>query len=303
MRDVMSPRSKGQRRSRRRGAGRAGLEHRRWMSTWSLLFAAVALVTVAASLFFWQRSREQIKAPSQAAAGLDAPAAKVRVESKFPSPSEEQALALVKQALLNRDPARVGEFVRTGGADPGDVIEFFRTEEKREGPASEFLWLGSVDTDRLLVDAVHVSFKGGGKPFERLALLTPDAKGVWKLDFESYARIVTPSWNDLLEGKAEMGMIRALVVRDDYYNGPFHDDKEWICFSLASPDTDVPFRGYCKVGSPEDQRMADLFLDGSDFCRATLEIRSVPDGEPRQFQIVRVLAKDWVIGDPPGEGG
>ena len=53
--------------------------------------------------------------------------------------------------------------------------------------------------------------------------------------------------------------------------------------------------GYCRIGSPQDQAMRKLFADGTSSTRVSLDMRRVKDGEPRQFEITRLLARDWVI--------
>jgi hypothetical protein len=52
---------------------------------------------------------------------------------------------------------------------------------------------------------------------------------------------------------------------------------------------------YCRIGTPEDQMLRKLFADGTATSRVTLDIRRVKDGEPLQFEIVRILSREWVV--------
>ncbi len=147
-----------------------------------------------------------------------------------------------------------------------------------------------------------------GEELSRLAFLTPDGFGRWKIDYESFARIVKPSWSDLLEKKADQGLVRVFVAKDSYYNGPFKDESEWICYGMASPDTSVVPMGYCRKNSPQAKALERIVadseggLDRHGLNRATLEIRRPEGAEDRQFEITRVLAEDWVLSPKPFDG-
>ncbi|MEO8613682.1 MAG: hypothetical protein ABI600_00955 [Luteolibacter sp.] len=221
----------------------------------------------------------------------------VRVASKFPSPSEADALNLVKRAISNRDPAKVAALFRMGSANPAEVIAFLKDSEVRDGAIERYDWLSSMDADGILLDGVNVAYKGREKPGERLALLTPNSMGVWKLDFDAFARSVKPSWKEILANSADHATVRVLVGRDAYYNGPYTDETQWVCYGIATPDIEEPLRGYCRVGSAEADSMEQLFSDGQQMRRVTLDIRHIKEADPRQFEITRVLANDWVIPD------
>ena len=90
-------------------------------------------------------------------------------------------------------------------------------------------------------------------------------------------------------------MVRVFVAQDVYYNGPFSDETQWVSYGLGSPDRTELLRGYCKVGSEEAAVMERLFTEGQKLSRATLEIRRVRDGGALQFEIVRLVAEDWVV--------
>ena len=50
-----------------------------------------------------------------------------------------------------------------------------------------------MDVGGLLMEGVLVVYPGKERTMERLAFSTPDAAGIWKLDFDAFARSVTPS--------------------------------------------------------------------------------------------------------------
>ncbi len=229
------------------------------------------------------------------------PEVKVRVESKFPSPTRDEAVDKATRAVTERDPEKIATRFRMGATTPAEVVDFLKTEEARDGPVDHYDWLSSMDSDGLLMEGVLVVYKGKEKPVERLAFLTPDEKGDWKVDFAAYARTVSPSWNELLEKGADHGIVRIFLGRDVYYNGPFSDENLWTCYGMASPDMDVLLRGYCKVGSPQAEALVRLFSDERRVSRATLELQRVKDGGERQFEITKLLAQDWVLPDPPAD--
>jgi hypothetical protein len=265
---------------------------------WSTVLSVVTLSVIGLAVSFWLLPYLR-RGPAKDAGTLFNYDAHVRVASKFPSPSREKALEMVKRAIANRDPELVDSLFRTGTTNRAEILAFLNASEQRDGLIDHHEWLSSMDVHGLLLDGVLVTYKGKDKPIQRLAFLTPDAAGNWKLDFDAFARTVTPSWQDLLEKAAEQALVRVFVGPDVYFNGPFSDDKKWVCYGIASPDTETLMRGYCRVGSDVATDMERLFLDGRKLSRATLEIRRVKDGEALQFEIIRVVSEDWVVAEPP----
>jgi len=231
--------------------------------------------------------------------------------SEFESPSEDQAMGMVKRALKLRDPVEALAYFRPGQADSIQIVSFLAGMERTDGPVTDYQWLSSIDANGMLIDGVVVSTMLDDKPKSRLALLTPDDAGVWKIDFEAFARTVRPSWDSILSAEGGSGLIRVMVAQDAYYNGPFRDDQRWSCYGMASPDLEMILIGYCRKGSLQDLAMRRLFPEEKDeslpdprskVVRATLEVKRPPGAETRQFQITRVLAEDWVISDVPFDG-
>lgn len=300
--------SKGVRRRKRKGESSRGnrLRNNRKMVmiTWSVVFMLLIVVVVGWAV--WLKVKPSSR--DSASGEQSAPVPRERVASRFPSPTEEEALSLVRRALAIRDPSKVAEYFRTGASLPEDVLAFLRDLDKNDGKVTGTNWLSSMDANGLLIDGVLVDFSNKGESRNRLALMTPDENGRWKIDFEAFARICRPRLKDIMENSGSAGLVRVVVGKDMYYNGPFKDESRWVCFGLASPDNEKVFLGYCRKGSPQEAALAKILEDEGQFGaspalnRATLEIRHVEGAEKRQFEITRVLAEDWVLGAKPFDG-
>jgi hypothetical protein len=145
---------------------------------------------------------------------------------------------------------------------------------------------------------VLVTFDSGRN---RLALLSPDPTGTWRVDFDAFDRHVSPDWTTLLAGNPIEGTARVHVTRDNYFNGRYGDDREWACYGLASADHDTLMFGYALRGSPQQRALDEalqLNLQGSatGVQRMTLGLRHAGTGDAKQFEITRVLADDWALG-------
>lgn len=297
---------KGSRRKRRKSEGSRGGRLRRIrkriIRSWSVLLSAVVLVILGFAVWLW--IVPQMNSRGEIAGWLPADTDDAaRVASKFPSPSEADALAVVKKGLVIRDPGMIGEYFRTGTASPQEIVDFLQGLEAKDGAINRFEWLSSMDANGLSIDGVVIHFKGTDTPRNRLALLTPDETGKWEIDFEAFARTVKPAWTELLAQQAQVAQVRVYAAKDNYYNGVFIDDKQWICYGLASPDTDQILLAYCKTGSPQAAAMDWIFSAENKMTRMTLEIRRVAGAESRQFEISKVIAVDWVVSAVPFDEG
>lgn len=294
-------------RRRRRGTGslkeqsKQSRQKRHVLLAWSAVLVVTALGVLV--FFFLSWLRPQIgKDPLLAEDAAGRPM-QTRNVSKFESPTESAALDLVKQALAVRDPGEVGQYFRHQ-ADEAAVVAFLAGMETSDGTVIGYQWLSSMDANGLLIDGVLVNTSKEGAPQNRMALLTPDDNGVWKIDFEAFARAVQPSWEELLAEGDHGGVVRVILGRDSYFNGPFKDDGKWQSYGMASPDHDTILVGYCRKGSPQERAMEwissqDKNSAGQRFNRATLELKRPVGAESRQFEISRVLAEDWVLADQP----
>lgn len=264
----------------------------------SVLFGFAALAVIGGCVALWVIPRLK-KGSVDDSAQLES---NVRVASRFPSPGKDEALDLVRHAVTTRDPLAIGTLYRGGAARSAEILDFLGALEAKDGRVEGYEWLSSLDINGLLVEGVAVIFKGHEKPAERIAFLTPDSAGVWQMDFDAFARTVSPSWKELLQNGAEQARVRAIVSKDYYHNGPFREESQWTCYAIVSPDLDELLHGYCRVGTPEAAAMERLFTDGEATSRATLDLRRVKGAEPRQFEISRVVAKDWILPESAAGG-
>lgn len=294
-----------QKRRSRRGEGGwlSGENHQQVFLKWTMLFAGLALLLLGGVLWLWLSPKIAAKGDLGELSPMENDS-DVRVIARFPSPSEPNALALVKRALAVRDPAAIDNLFRTGSSGPEEILRFLENLESVDGKISGYEWLSSLDANQLSIEGVQVNFENAGVMRNRLALLTPDAKGKWKIDFDAFARTSTPPWKEILENRVEKAVVRVLVGKDSYFNGPFHDENRWVCLGMVSPETDELLLGYCQVGGPQAAAIDWILSKGEvKFFRATLELHRVEGAEARQFEISRVLAQDWIVSDVPFDEG
>lgn len=255
------------------------------------LVGGATFIAIGVGFAMWSRTR--VTAAPVAASPFSEE--NMRVTSKFMTPSGEDAIALVSRAVTTRDPLVIAEVFRDGAARSEDILRFLAGLVPAEGPVERYDWHGSIDVNGMLVEGVAVTFKGIQKPSERIALLTPDPAGNWKMDFDAFARTASPSWQALMKGDADEARVRVIVVKDFYFNGPFRDESQWSCYRLETPDVEETIFGYCPVGGPVAEEMQKLFSEGEPVSRATLELGQVADARPGQFEIRRVAGKDWIL--------
>jgi hypothetical protein len=271
---------------------------------WSLLFAGLALSVLGVVLWLWLGASIDRSKEAELRDGVPS-SSQVRIDSRFNSPSQEAALDLVQRALRVREPGKVAEFFRMGSASAEAVADFLRNREQVDGRITDYSWLSSMDANGLLLDGVVVISQATGSTRSRLALLTPDDKGTWRIDFDAFAQTATPAWSELMDQPNGQGTVRVVFVKDTYFNGPFRDETRWTCYRLSSPDLAKDLLAYCRKDSPQELAMARIDSEAQGGTgdhgpkRATLEIRRVADKDSRQCEITRVLAEDWVLSATP----
>lgn len=263
---------------------------------WSIALGILAIAVVAVVFVVWMRPI-LARAKDTTERDREAKEGRARKVSRFASPTKEEALALVQEALAERNPNEVERVIRPGSMTTQQVVDYLAAMKEADGEIKDYFWLSNVDKNGLLLEGVQVVFEKRDRLRSRWAFLTPDEKGLWKLDFAAFARSVTPSWETLLEQPSGVGVVRVYTGQDRYYNGPFAEG-EWVAYGMGSEDIDVSLYGYCKRGSLQ-QRAMDLMISAAEnsLARATLEVRKIAGADRRQFEITRVLAEDWVMGE------
>ncbi len=277
---------------------------RRMMVTvWSTVVGVVAFGILAAAFVFWLRPVLQRDQDTTAKDRIAAES-RTKIAAEFNAPSATETLAIVNRALAVSDPKSVAAVIRPGTMTHKEVVAKLHELSETEGAVVGRTWLSSVDKNGLSLEGVELTYRKGEKTTKRLAFLTPDKEGIWKLDFPALVRWVDPSWDELLSGSAKSGLVRVKMARDRYYNGPFLEESIWAAYGMISPDLKEELLvGYCKRDSDQYQAMERMGLGAEGVVvRATLELRRVEGAERRQFEISRVLAEDWVMGEKAFDG-
>lgn len=294
---------KGERRRRRKTEGhstsRLARGNRTSIYIWTALLGIGACICLAGAiwlgLFRKQRPIDETASAWKPAEAVE----KTKEATKFPSPTEDEAIAIAEAGMTLRNPERVEAYFRPGISKPGEIIKFLEDRELEEGAIVEYSWIGSMSANGMAIEGVLVNYAGKDKPRNRVALLVPDETGTWKIDYDAFARVVKPPLEDLIEDRESKGMARVYVAHDTYYNGPFNDDTKWSCYGLASPDVEEVLLGYCEKNSAQDSALKRILSKGGQMARAMVEIQRAENALPRQFIISSVLAEDWVMGEKP----
>lgn len=223
-------------------------------------------------------------------------------ETSTPAINAEQAVALARRALAVRDVAGVAALIRPGAASAEQVISFLEGIAENDGTLENLEWMTSTTASELPLERVFASYAKDGQRSNRLALLTPGEDGRWRMDFEAFARWCEPGWSEVLTGHGGPALVRVFVSPDSYYNGAFQDEDGWRCVSMASPDVEELQFAYVKADTPQDAAMRRLLKDSRRSTRAVLRIRHPEGAEPRQFEVLNVVARDWVLGPVSYDG-
>lgn len=275
----------------------------------TLLIAFVTILVMVAIFGGWMRNRQQQSDFTEFEL-LAKPRVVDRIESRFKSPSEEEARVILTKALAAKDEAAVRENFHLAASTPDEVLAFLRDQEEHKGPLRVDNWLGSIDPNNTLVEGLVVKrSKEDGSESSTIAMLTPDQTGVWRLDFDSFAGKCQPSWEAFVSGEAVEGVVRVWFSVDNYFNGPFLNDEQWLCYSMARSESDAILFGYCRKGSPQADAMENIAermrmkgRTNTTSFRGIVAISKPEGAEKRQFEIKRVLAEDWLLTDKAFDG-
>lgn len=215
-----------------------------------------------------------------------------------PSPVLEKT---VSTFLAARTAEQLEPLIRGSSQRPDGIAAKLAELEAEDGKITTVDYFGPIESRNLQLESVVVNFNSGRN---RIALLSPDPAGVWRVDFDAFDRHVTTDWATLLTGGPNEATVRIYACLDNYYNGRYANDREWACYGLASPDHETLMFGYALRGSPQHMAMAQLLRrnplsPNRTVKRMTLDLRHTGTGDRRQFEIVRVMADDWALGNEP----
>lgn len=269
---------------------------------WILVLLLACFSVFVGGVILWLRSQDD---RANIAARFEPTSSEPRLDTTiFIPPTERDAVQIVRTAIEATDVETIRAHIHeTHEVDAEEMLAFLSTMPERHGEVVRYQWVGTVDAEDIQIQSVNVSFEQDHRLKTRNAMLVPDDAGTWRLDFPSFARWCDPPI-ELLDSEDGYpgGRIRVSVARDFYFNGPFADDREWVCFAFASPDTEARGLAYCRIGSPEHIAMRELLVSRQDTpALATLEVRRVEGAERRQFELTRVVARNWLAVEPSEE--
>lgn len=212
-----------------------------------------------------------------------------------PHPLPPQCIRITREFFEASTPAELAKtsrLIHLGEQDAWTELEKLR---ERHGAAERYDWTGASLINGLSMETVMVSFKTG---HYRVAHLLPDQTNEWKVDIESFLGHNNKSWSEITGKDSCRAVVRVIASRDNYYNGVFSDENEWICLKLECPDQDVKIFGYIKGNSTEFLALREIFKSANP-APVMLDISRDAGMEPRQFEIKGVIAQGWVESDAP----
>jgi hypothetical protein len=265
----------------------------------TMLMGAAGVGVIAVAVGIWllsERERREGAKPYRSSSL----ALQVVEAPENPKLDEDEAIALAKRAMAARSEEEILSVINPGSVPVKEIAEYLKTLQDQQGSIAGYHLLPRLDSPREDLMGVVVLFSKEGNGANRIAMLSPDEDGNWKMDYPAFSRLATPPWTDLLTGPAKSAVVRVFVQRDQYFNGPFREGDGWVCYGVASPDVDQLLLGYCKKDSPQDNAIRSL-LKVRKMGRATVELEKAEGADNRQFVIKRVLAHDWLVGDKPAD--
>jgi PAS domain-containing protein len=211
----------------------------------------------------------------------------------------ETAIGIVRAALGNRDASLVEGFFILGSSagTPQEAIAILDILKTNEGSPDGLEPLGGRLTSGRLAEEVVVTSVKDGRMSIRLAQLFL-VGGRWRIDLDSYTRHANPSWEDILGRKCDAATVRVFVASDSYYNGERYVEVLWKCYALISPDIDEILFGYAARGSEQEKALDAILAKEEELHKATIKILTKTKQRRVQFEISRVFADDWSVGEP-----
>ncbi len=150
--------------------------------------------------------------------------------------------------------------------------------------------MGTATTNKHTFDRYHVVLEDGSS---RLLCVRITEDGA-HVDFPSYARHCSESWENLLSGKATSAdEVRVFIERGNAYLHGYSDDQQWASYIATSPDLEMPLYFYTPRDSEIDGKLSGITPGGR--MRATLAIRTTGEASRhRQFEVTDIHATGWV---------
>lgn len=129
----------------------------------------------------------------------------------------------------------------------------------------------------------------------RSGVVVMDAKGEFRLDWESFVAYGDLAWEDIAKKKPTSStLVRAVRKEHAYYNMGFEDD-EWQSFELTCLKSDKVLFGYAKRDSPLHRKLLPIGQESGPM-EVTLKIR-YPEGAKADNLVIidDVVQLSWVV--------
>lgn len=218
--------------------------------------------------------------------------------TSVPDLESDHATRIVNQALANRDTNQIRDFFILEGYDtPEQAMKELIRINDTEGNISRIEWTRLKYANEGNVPQVMIYATKEGKRHLRTAQFVKSADGRWRIDFDAYLRKCIPPLSEVVAAESGTFQVRVFVDQDHYYYGIYSDETKWKVYALTSPDITEILYAYAKRGSRQDYALRRIIDTDEKLHRATLGIVKQPVSGLRQFEILRVIAKNWIIGE------
>lgn len=164
--------------------------------------------------------------------------------------------------------------------------------EARNHPVVELKEMGHSVVDGRPVSAYAARFDNGN--YRMLCVVDTDEGA--KVDWDSYARYSSATWDEMFSGAVTEAEVRVFVRPGDYQVGQFRDPSRWTCFLIQTPDCERSIYAYARAGSDMAQRMQAMVLSSKNFRQhMTLKLKSHNESHKEGLFVVDdLLAMGWV---------
>lgn len=201
---------------------------------------------------------------------------------------------VAKKFMLETDVEKRLELVRNPERVRTHLSSY--SKEALESPGLNLRLIGRNTFNGIAKTAYSVELESGD--FRLLNVLESD-DGL-KVDWDSYARYSSVSWQTLAKGfYSTSAVVRVFVQPGFYYVGEYADQAKWVCFKLATVDWREPFYAYGRVGEQTTTRMSEIVQkaqNGGEFM--TLKVTAKPkEAGANMMELKEILAERWVVAD------
>jgi hypothetical protein len=218
--------------------------------------------------------------------------------SDLPDLKSDEAIKIVTQALANHEPGLIQDYFLLGKGDiPVEATKELIRIRESEGEITRTEWLVPKFPNHSAARQVIVHTAIDEIERTRRAQFKPGSDGKWRIDLDAYLRKCDPPLEKVASADSGTFVVRVFVTEETSYRGIYSDKSQWRAYSLTSPDITDALYAYAKRGSSQDKALRSILVTDEDLQHATLSIIKQEDSDPRQFEISRVIAENWIVGE------